>query len=238
MALLHAPAMPPRSPRPWSAAQRITACTTSFAACLLLMSSCWHGPPAFSAQLPHAVVPPPSPLPSPPPPPATAAPPPRNTESMPPPPVLKVPKLLSAGRPAKASVRGNLAPASVVTSSSTNDWLKDRWQAAKDMNGTPFPGQHWVSIELRSRHVATSFVLDWETACADDYAVQALAGSSWVTLSTARASRREFKQHVVDTLSVSDAGVPALEAREFRVLIRRPATRWGVSLWRFEIWGY
>ena len=25
----------------------------------------------------------------------------------------------------------------VVTSSSVNDWLKDRWQAAMDMSGTP-----------------------------------------------------------------------------------------------------
>jgi hypothetical protein len=36
--------------------------------------------------------------------------------------------LLSIGRPASASVRGNLAPASVVTDPSVKDWLKDRWQ--------------------------------------------------------------------------------------------------------------
>ena len=132
-------------------------------------------------------------------------------------------------------MRGNLAPASVVTSASTKDWLKDRWQAAADMNGTPIAGQHWVSSDLGGRHVATSVVLDWETACADDYAIQALEGSAWVTLETERDSRKKSKQHVVDTLSVTSGG---LEASQFRVLIRRPATHWGVSLWRFEVWGH
>lgn len=78
--------------RPWSAAERITACTT-FAACLLLMSS-WHRPPVFP-QLPHAVVPPPSPLLSPP-----TIPPLDNTESKPHPPMLNV---LSTGNHTSAA---------------------------------------------------------------------------------------------------------------------------------------
>eukprot|EP01043_Picozoa_sp_COSAG02_P090252 COSAG02_NODE_27131_length_616_cov_1.139265_1_plen_60_part_00 len=32
----------------------------------------------------------------------------------------------------------------VITHSQSVDWLKDRWQAAKDMNGTPIPGKHWA----------------------------------------------------------------------------------------------
>ena len=130
-----------------------------------------------------------------------------------------------------------LAPASAVTSASTRDWLKDRWQAAADMNGTPISGEHWVSVDLGGPHLAVSFVLDWETACADDYAVQALRDGTWVTLPTTLDARTKSTQHVVDTLSVR-VGRPALEAGQFRVLIRRPATRWGVSLWRFEIWGH
>lgn len=47
------------------------------------------------------------------------------------------PWLVSAGKSATASVRGNLGAPRVVTESSTNDWLRDRWQAAKDMSGTP-----------------------------------------------------------------------------------------------------
>ena len=105
------------------------------------------------------------------------------------------------------------------------------------MNGTPISGEHWVSVDLGGPHLAVSFVLDWETACADDYAVQALRDGTWVTLPTTLAARTKSTQHVVDTLSVR-VGRPALEAGQFRVLIRRPATRWGVALWRFEIWGH
>ena len=47
-----------------------------------------------------------------------------------------------------ASVRGNLGPASVVTSSRIDDWLKDRWQAAKNMQGTPISGAHWLEVDL------------------------------------------------------------------------------------------
>ena len=44
-----------------------------------------------------------------------------------------LPFLLSAGRPAAASVRGNLGEPGVVTNEATADWLHDRWQAAKNM---------------------------------------------------------------------------------------------------------
>ena len=44
-----------------------------------------------------------------------------------------LPSLLSAGRPATASVRGNLGEPGVVTNEATADWLHDRWQAAKNM---------------------------------------------------------------------------------------------------------
>ena len=208
----------------WS---QLLTCAAMLAACYILcVSTALSRSP--EPKQPRLSSPSPPPLPPPPPPPLP-------TEA--PPPTAVLPRLLSAGRPAKASVRGNLAPASAVTSASTRDWLKDRWQAAADMNGTPISGEHWVSVDLGGPHLAVSFVLDWETACADDYAVQALRDGTWVTLPTTLDARTKSTQHVVDTLSVR-VGRPALEARQFRVLIRRPATRWGVSLWRFEIWGH
>ena len=164
--------------------------------------------------------------------------------------------LLSNGRPATASVRGNLGPASVVTSGVTADWLKDRWQAASNMQGTPIPGEHWVAVELATVSLARSaimlaclhascwrsqacnaarFVLDWETARADDYELQARRRkSTWIALPTARTKRTKLKRHVVDELEVRGVHAPA---EEYRVLIRRAATSWGVSLWRFEVWG-
>ena len=209
---------------------QLLTCAGMLAACYILCASTEFAlPRSPEPKQPRLSSPSPPPLPLPPPPPLP-------TEASPPPPTAVLPRLLSTGRPAKASVRGNLAPASAVTSASTSDWLKDRWQAAADMNGTPIPGEHWVSIDLGGPHLVVSFVLDWETACADDYAVQALRDGAWVTLPTALDARTKSKQHVVDTLSVR-VGRPALKARHFRVLIRRPATRWGVSLWRLEIWG-
>eukprot|EP00961_Rhodomonas_salina_P057788 776565-Rhodomonas_salina.1 len=51
--------------------------------------------------------------------------------------------LLSEGKPATSDVRGNLGAAQTVTSSKMDDWLKDRWQAASDMSGTPIEGR-WL----------------------------------------------------------------------------------------------
>jgi hypothetical protein len=58
------------------------------------------------------------------------------------------PALLSRGKPATASARGNLGPAGVVTSGVVRDWLRDRWQAAKNMQGVPIPGTHWLEVQL------------------------------------------------------------------------------------------
>merc|ERR1712137_181228 len=56
---------------------------------------------------------------------------------------------LSLGQLVQSDVRGNLGPAEVVTRGApARDWLKDRWQAAKDMSGAPLPGEHWLSVDL------------------------------------------------------------------------------------------
>ena len=166
------------------------------------------------------------------------------TRPLPPPPPPRPLQLVSAGRPAHASVRGNLGPASVVTRTSPpKDWLHDRWQAARDMNGTPLPGAQWVAVELEAGCVARAAVLDWETAHADDYELQErIAGLSalrWQTLEATRVSRNSSHQHVVDKLQVLHHDREARNAvgHEYRVYIRKPATQWGVSLWRFELWG-
>ena len=182
---------------------------------------------------------PPSPLPPPPP--------------LPPSPLPPRVVLLSAGRPVRASARGNLAPVQVVTriaqpEATKQAWLTDRWQAASDMNGRPIPGAQWVAIELAAGCVASEAKLDWESAHADDYDLQVarVGDNRWETLET-RRNRSTSKQHVVDTLRIVSSSRNAEQARmisasaalwEYRVLIRRPATQWGVSLWRVELWGH
>ena len=76
---------------------------------------------------------------------------------------------------ATADVRGNLGPATVVVQAKPGtDWIHDRWQAASNMHGKQIPGEHWVQLEFKeSSVVADKVVLDWETAYADEYILEA-----------------------------------------------------------------
>lgn len=110
----------------------------------------------------------------------------RNADQVP-----RKPKLLSENKPVTADVRGNLGPPSVITSESTADWLKDRWQgmyrckscsvitvmqvwilscpAAKNMKGEPIPGEHWVEIDLEGQYHLEVVVIDWEVAYSHEW---------------------------------------------------------------------
>ena len=92
---------------------------------------------------------------------------PQKLPEMPPPEML-----LSEGAAVTTSVRGNLGPASTITDSKNADWLRDRWQAAKDMTGKPIPGPQWVMIDLGRRAQLTRLVLDWETAYGKAYTIE------------------------------------------------------------------
>jgi len=54
--------------------------------------------------------------------------------------ILVAETLVSEGKPATSDVRGNLGPATVVTSRKVGDWLKDRWQAQPKLNPRPSCG--------------------------------------------------------------------------------------------------
>lgn len=74
-----------------------------------------------------------------------------------------------------SDVRGNLGPASVVIQAKPGtDWIHDRWQAASDMHGTQIHGAHWIQLEFQDTSVVPDkIVLDWETAYADEYVLEA-----------------------------------------------------------------
>jgi len=74
-----------------------------------------------------------------------------------------------------SDVRGNLGPASVVIQAKPgSDWIHDRWQAASDMHGTQIHGAHWVQLEFQDDTVVVDkIILDWETAYADEYILEA-----------------------------------------------------------------
>ena len=151
--------------------------------------------------------------------------------------------LLSTGKPVTASVRGNLGLPSVVTSEKVErDWLLDRWQAASDMGGTPIPGEHWIEIDLE--HIATSIsriLLDWETAHAIKWTIRArlYEDAGWATIAvgteavTVTPTDSQKLQHVMQQVILP----VNIRARYIRLLIHEPATRWGSSLWRFQVWG-
>jgi len=62
----------------------------------------------------------------------------------------------------------------VVQARPGGDWIRDRWQAASDMHGKRIPGPHWIVLEFGGEAVvATKIVLDWETAYADEYVLEA-----------------------------------------------------------------
>jgi hypothetical protein len=141
---------------------------------------------------------------------------------------------------ATASVRGNLSPVSVVLNSKMDDWLKDRWQAAKDMSGSPILGEHWVLIDLQRSCSIKEVVLDWETAFASEYEILASPAigqpfHSIYSTSSSTAERKvdtTAKQHVVHTI-----GIAQQEARLVKLVMTKMGTAWGASLWRFDVLG-
>ena len=143
--------------------------------------------------------------------------------------------LLSTGRPAKADVRGNLAAPTVITDESTADWLADRWQAAANMQGEPIPGPHWVEVDLERVAEVRSMLLDWETAHATDWSLRTRVAveDAWQDAEVQAREVSRGEQHVVQDAQL----VSVVQARFLRLTINAPATQWGASLWRWQVWG-
>ena len=166
--------------------------------------------------------------------------------------------LVSSGATVTSSVRGNLGPASVVVNGKTGDWLKDRWQAAKDMSGTPIKGEHFLLLEFeRPVTELEKITLDWETAMATKFVVEIANGNAWATLYSndgflgkvthhlsphfkCTAARRPTapKQHIIDDITCTKVvpGDTTEQINKLRVKMV-PATKWGVSLWEVDVRG-
>ena len=143
---------------------------------------------------------------------------------------------------ATASVRGNLGPASVIVSSSTKDWLRDRWQAAKDMTGAPIPGPHFVLLSaVTSFTVISRVTIDWETASASNIQISAIlsGGSSKVIYKYGDKRERSKKpKHVIDSFPIDFKSPDMEKIVQIRIDIVSPETIWGSSIWYVEIWGF
>ena len=157
---------------------------------------------------------------------------------------------LATGCPVTADVRGNLGPASVVTSAVNKDWLKDRWQAAANMAGAPLAGPHTLVIDLgRPCRVARAEV-DFEDAHASLYDIELSdvgASGPWRLLRSVDAKALEVAKsgggvtrapkHVVHRFETPGQPGQGNAARWVRLRLRTLATMWGVSVWRVQLWG-
>jgi len=172
--------------------------------------------------------------------------------------------VLSTGRPATSDVRGNLGEANVITSEKMDDWLADRWQAASNMGGKPIPGMHWVEVDLQRLCKVSSILIDWEEAFSQHWTLQgkrsdgkcaALSSGGdegWVAIArSSEAFKPPFApkytpKHILQAVKIRDGHTgngdkddcSAPHYDKVRLVISKPSTRFGSSIWRLQIHGF
>lgn len=110
--------------------------------------------------------------------------------------------------------------------------------AAKNMQGEPILGEHWLLIDLQSPHTIKKVLIDWEQAFSRNWIIQGKlvdSNDKWTTLCTSQEAETttQNSKHVVHEVTLSKAVIVKL----VQLLIKRPSTRWGSSVWRFQLWG-
>ena len=154
---------------------------------------------------------------------------------------------------ATADVAGNLGDASVVLSTDRSDWLKDRWQSAKDMSGRSIPGPHWLAITWPPGHRITSverIIVNYEIASCDDYSFSLVAArgeaggaelihDSQVPAHSANTviTKDGANKRVVHDMKVENKAAAGVNYDMIRLDMWRPATEWGTSVWSIEVFG-
>lgn len=132
--------------------------------------------------------------------------------------------------------------------------------AAKNMQGDAIPGPHFLEVDLGDLFTVEKVIIDWEKAYSNFWTVQVCRSSSneffnrfpsflklqgkiedrdaWATLflsSQAHDLLRSDKHIIQEASSVEVTD--SKQARFVRLTIHKPSTRWGSSVWRFQIWG-
>jgi len=179
--------------------------------------------------------------------------------------VVKAPPQLSLSRipnnkvSATTDVRGNLGPIEVILQANPGtDWLHDRWQAASNMHGKEIPAEHWIQLEFLDTTIwADKIILDWETAYAQEYILEASMEPIVDNDDDNRSPRillfdGRNKQDVTSMRSVTKFGrspahplhvVHEIRLRNnapfrfLRLRILNSVTEREVSLWQFDVYG-
>jgi beta-glucanase (GH16 family) len=124
---------------------------------------------------------------------------------------------LAQGKPTTASSVEN---AGTAASAATDGNTGTRWSSA-------FSDPQWLQVDLGATHTINKVTLNWEAAYAKAFQIQTSNnGTSWTTVysTTTGAGGNQ-------TLSVSGSG------RYVRMNGTQRATRWGYSLWEFQVFG-
>jgi hypothetical protein len=125
----------------------------------------------------------------------------------------------------------NLALNRPATASSTDNSSRPAARAVDGNTGTRWSSAYsdpqWIYVDLGSTRTINRVVLRWETAYGKSYQIQVSGNASnWTTIYTTTTG-----DGGVDDLAVSGSG------RYVRMYGTVRGSRWGYSLWEFEIYG-
>ncbi|GMH65449.1 hypothetical protein TrRE_jg6707 [Triparma retinervis] len=112
------------------------------------------------------------------------------------------------------------------------------------MTGAPIPGEHWVKVSFKEEVTRVDSVkITWEKADSNDWVVEYLGGGGeWEGIYDSREGKHG-RIKVSDTVLVDEVkelgrrGEIRGGTKEVRLRIRKPNTRWGTSVWNWEIVG-
>lgn len=132
-----------------------------------------------------------------------------------------------------ASDGGNIALGKpTATSSIEGASNRTGAQAVDGMSDTRWSSEHsdiqWIQIDLGGNHHITAVILEWEIAYARSYELQVSDnGTTWTTIFRMTDSGGGLE--IIRGLSGT--------GRYIRMYGVERATRWGISLWEFEVYG-
>jgi hypothetical protein len=125
---------------------------------------------------------------------------------------------LALNRPVTAS---SLEKAAYPADQAVDGDPATRWSSARS-------DPQWLMVDLQSTYGVDRVVLSWETAFSSAYRLEgSLDGNNWGTLYETASG----------TGGVEEVTFPATDVRYVRLYSTARATKWGVSLWEFEVYG-
>jgi hexosaminidase len=135
------------------------------------------------------------------------------------------------GRAAGLDLPDNLAAKCAVTASAsdtayglTPDKITDGDPGTRWSSGAT-SAEQWVAVDLGSVVEFNAVAVAWETARPNELQVQVSSdGKDWQTVATTAV-----------TSDKTDIRLPSARARQVRLLMSKPATQWGYSIWELEV---